>query len=74
MSKDQRVHQESRRKFVKTVAYVTPVILTLKAIPSFASGGSGYNGDSQSSVYNGEVSNGNGRQKRYNSGGQQSQQ
>ena len=27
---------ESRRKFVKTVAYVPPVILTLTAAPSFA--------------------------------------
>lgn len=49
MSKDYRVHQESRRKFVKTVAYVTPAIVTLTAIPSFASAGSG----------NGERPNGN---------------
>ena len=47
MSKDYRVNQASRRKFVKTVAYVTPAILTLKAIPSFASGGSGYSGGGQ---------------------------
>ena len=44
MSQDHRVHQESRRKFIKTVAYVTPAIVTLSAIPSFASGGSGYSG------------------------------
>lgn len=31
----------SKRKFLKTAAYVAPAILTLKAIPSFASSGSG---------------------------------
>lgn len=30
----------SKRKFLKTAAYVAPAILTLKAIPSFASSGS----------------------------------
>ena len=30
-----------RRAFVKTAAYVAPAILTLKAVPSFASYGSG---------------------------------
>lgn len=34
-------HDSSRRKFVKTVAYVAPVVLTLNALPSFASTGSG---------------------------------
>jgi hypothetical protein len=29
-----------RRAFVKTAAYVAPAILTLKAVPSFASNGS----------------------------------
>ena len=31
---------ESRRKFVKKMAYVPPVILTLAAAPSFAKNGS----------------------------------
>jgi hypothetical protein len=33
--------QSSRREVLKKAAYVTPAILTLKAIPSFASNGSG---------------------------------
>jgi hypothetical protein len=33
--------QASRRDVLKKAAYVTPVILTLQAIPSFASSGSG---------------------------------
>jgi len=45
MSRDSHVDLESRRKFVKTVAYVAPAIVTLSAIPSFASAGSGYQGD-----------------------------
>jgi hypothetical protein len=32
----------SKRKFIKTAAYVAPAIITLKAIPSFASSGSAY--------------------------------
>jgi hypothetical protein len=36
-------HDVSRRKFIKTAGYVAPAILTLKAIPSFASSGSSYN-------------------------------
>jgi hypothetical protein len=40
MSKfDLRTH-ESRRAFMKKTAYVAPVILTLNAIPAFASHGS----------------------------------
>lgn len=31
----------SRRKFVKTAGYVAPAVLTLSAVPSFASAGSG---------------------------------
>ena len=31
---------ESRREFLKKVAYVAPVVLTLRAVPSFAAGGS----------------------------------
>ena len=34
-------HDSSKRKFIKTAAYVAPVILTLKVAPTFASGGSG---------------------------------
>ena len=34
-------YDESKRKFIKAAAYVAPAILTLKAIPSFASTGSG---------------------------------
>jgi len=42
MKKDSPVDQKSRRKFVKTVAYVAPVVVTLSALPSFASAGSPY--------------------------------
>ena len=45
MSKNSHVDRESRRKFVKTVDYVTPAIVTLSAMPSFASAGSGYQRD-----------------------------
>ena len=34
-------HDESRRSFIKRAAYVTPLILSLKAEPAFASHGSG---------------------------------
>ena len=33
--------QTSKRELLKKAAYITPAILTLKAIPSFASNGSG---------------------------------
>jgi hypothetical protein len=33
--------QGSRRDVLKKAAYITPAVLTLKAIPSFASNGSG---------------------------------
>jgi hypothetical protein len=33
---------DSRRKFLKKVAYVAPVVVTLQAVPSFASSGSGF--------------------------------
>ena len=32
---------DSRRKFVKTLGYVAPAIITLKAAPAFAAAGSG---------------------------------
>jgi hypothetical protein len=38
---DERVDDQSRRAFVKKAAYIAPVILTLKAVPAFASQGSG---------------------------------
>jgi hypothetical protein len=34
--------QQQKRDFLKKVVYVVPTILTLTAIPSFASAGSGY--------------------------------
>ncbi len=58
MSHDTHVDQESRRKFVKTVAYVAPAIVTLSAIPSFASAGSGYNRDGKVSYRDGRHSYG----------------
>ncbi len=35
-------HDSSKRKFIKTAGYIAPAILTLKAVPSFASSGSNY--------------------------------
>jgi hypothetical protein len=37
---DENDQGEARRTFLKKAAYVTPAILTLKAVPSFASYGS----------------------------------
>lgn len=38
-------HSESRRDFVKKLAYTAPVIMTLRAMPAFAKNGSkGNNG------------------------------
>jgi hypothetical protein len=36
-----RTDEQTRRSFVKTAAYVAPLILSLKAEPAFASHGSG---------------------------------
>ncbi|MEX1032507.1 MAG: hypothetical protein WDZ30_04055 [Cellvibrionaceae bacterium] len=33
---------ESKRSFIKQASYITPAVVTLAAIPSFASAGSGY--------------------------------
>jgi len=33
-------HDSSKRKFIKTMAYVPPAIVTLSAVPSYASAGS----------------------------------
>jgi hypothetical protein len=35
---------DSRRKFLKKAAYVAPIVVTLQAVPSFASSGSGFGG------------------------------
>jgi hypothetical protein len=37
------VNEQSRRDFVKKLAYVTPVVLTLQAAPSTTRAGSGGN-------------------------------
>lgn len=34
-------HDESRRNFIKKVAYTAPVIFTMNAMPAFAKSGSG---------------------------------
>jgi hypothetical protein len=39
----------SRREIIKRAAYVAPAILTLAAVPAFASGGSGGKTSSSSS-------------------------
>ena len=39
--------QASRRDVLKTAVYVTPVILTLAAVPAFAAKGSGWKEDKQ---------------------------
>jgi len=39
--KDKSDNQPSRRGFLKTLSYVAPTILTLRARPAFAQGGSG---------------------------------
>jgi hypothetical protein len=36
--------QQQKRKFLKKAAYVVPAVLTLTAVPSFASSGSGSKG------------------------------
>lgn len=35
-----KMHDKTRREFIKKVAYVAPAVVTLAAIPSFASAGS----------------------------------
>jgi hypothetical protein len=41
---DTRAIDSSKRKFIKRSAYLAPLVLTMKAVPSFAAAGSGYNG------------------------------
>ncbi len=40
-TENKKVTQESRREFVKKMAYIAPAVVTLTALPSFASAGSG---------------------------------
>jgi hypothetical protein len=42
---DEPGHNQSRRSLLKTTVYMAPVILTLKAVPAFASQGSGLTDD-----------------------------
>lgn len=44
MKKDKSLHtvDENKRDFIKKASYTAPVILTLSAVPAFASTGSGY--------------------------------
>jgi hypothetical protein len=52
---DMSGHDSSRRKFIKKLAYVPPVILTLNAVPSYATTGSQrYNKDDKGSHYSGD--------------------
>lgn len=46
-------HDQSKRKFVKQLTYLTPAILTLPAAMSFASAGSGRHGKGNDGVGNG---------------------
>jgi hypothetical protein len=39
MSKDERADEQSRRSFVKKAAYIAPAMITLDAVPVFASYG-----------------------------------
>ena len=47
MSTVDRKRDDSRRQFVKKAAYIAPAIVTLRAIPSFASPGSAWNKDAR---------------------------
>jgi hypothetical protein len=42
---DEPRHNQSRRALLKKTVYMAPVILTLKAVPAFASQGSGLTDD-----------------------------
>jgi len=42
MDKSNNSIDQKKRAFVKKAAYVAPAIVTMAAIPSFASAGSGY--------------------------------
>ena len=51
--------KNNRRDFLKKAAYVAPVILTMTAVPAFASSGSGYNGNGQGQNDNHQGNNNN---------------
>ena len=55
------MESESRRDFLKKAVYVAPVIVSLTAVPAFASSGSGYGGNGQGQNGNGQGQNGNGQ-------------
>jgi hypothetical protein len=52
--------QNSKRELLKKAAYVTPVILTWKAVPSFAQNGSGLAAQRGNGGQNGNNGVGNG--------------
>ena len=54
--------KKNRRDFLKKVAYVAPVILTMTAVPAFAATGSGYNGNRQGENGQGENEQGENEQ------------
>lgn len=47
-----KMHDKTRREFVKKVAYIAPAVVTLSAMPSFASAGSA-RGNGNNGVGNG---------------------
>jgi hypothetical protein len=51
----------TRREIIKKAAYITPVILTLLAAPSFASGGSGRDERYEEDERDGKGGGGNGK-------------
>jgi hypothetical protein len=50
----------SRREFLKKGAYVAPLIVTLTAVPAFASSGSGYDGGGHGGGHGGGGGHGHG--------------
>lgn len=61
-------HDKSRRTFVKTLGYAAPAIVTLKAIPAFASAGSGRS-DADNRWHSNNQREGYGRHKNKKGGG-----
>ena len=51
--------KNNRRDFLKKATYVAPVILTMTAVPAFASSGSGYGGNHQGQNNNDQGQNNN---------------
>ena len=58
----------NKRKFVRKAAYVAPAIVTMAAMPSFASAGSNFSGNDRLGYGNGN-GNGNGNGHRNGHGG-----